>query len=146
MSVIAYDGHMIAADRQATNAGLRYMTTKLRRLKSGVVLAWTGDQDTGELLAQWYEQGANPTEWPEVQKDKEAWCRLIVATGKECRFYERHPVSIKVEDAFLAWGSGRDYAMGAMAMGASARKAVHVASRFDHNCGLGCDVFVLNRR
>jgi len=143
MSVIAWDGKMIAADKQATCSGMRFTTTKMRRLPSGEVLAWTGEQDGGELLAIWYANGADITKWPEFQKDKELWVRLIVANVSVVKFYERQPIAVVVEDAYMAWGSGRDYAMGAMAFGADAEHAVSIASKFDNGCGCGIDMFLL---
>lgn len=51
------------------------------------------------------------------------------------------PVRIKpVVKAFHAIGSGRGEALGAMAMGADARRAVEIASRLNVGCGLGVDV------
>lgn len=47
MSVIVWDGETLAADRQATCAGLRYTAQKIGRLEDGSLLAWTGQQDTG---------------------------------------------------------------------------------------------------
>lgn len=140
MSVVAWDGKTIAADKQATCAGLRFKTTKLRRLESGEVLAWTGDQDSGQIVAKWYSDGADPEKWPACQADKDVWARLIVAHGGACRVFERQPVAMPIEDEFMAWGSGRDYAMGAMARGASAEEAVAVAMEFDTGCGMGVDV------
>ena len=143
MSVVAWDGKTLAADKQATNSGLRVTTTKLRRLKdhnSDTVIAWTGDQDHGETVALWYSRGAIPADWPECQKDRDAWARLIVASPSGAFFFERQPVPIKVEDKFAAWGSGRDYALGALACGKSARQAVEVACRFDSGCGMGIDL------
>ena len=140
MSVVAWDGKSIAADKQATAGGLRHTTTKLRRLDSGEVLAWTGDQDSAGMVAKWYADGADPAKWPESQKDKDDWSRLIVATADSVKVFERQPVFSLIEDQFLAWGSGRDFAIGAMARGASAKEAVEVAMKFDAGCGLGVDV------
>lgn len=78
VSVVAWDGKSVAADKQGTCAGLRFTTTKLRRLEGGAVLAWTGEQGPGEAVAAWYEEGADRAKWPECQKDKETWARLIV--------------------------------------------------------------------
>lgn len=123
------------------------MTTKLRRVQVGghieEVLAWTGDQDAGELLAQWYAAGADVAKWPECQKDKEWWCRLLVFDRNGARMYERLPVSVKIEDRFCAWGSGRDFALAALHLGRSAREAVEVACLFETGCGNGIDVIEL---
>lgn len=139
MSVIAWDGKSIAADKQATCAGLRFKATKLRKLPTGAVIGWTGDQDSGEAMAKWYADGADPSKWPAFQ-DKETWVRLIVATVDGVRVFERQPVAIRVEDTFMAWGAGRDYALAAMRCGKTAAEACAVAMEFEATCGLGIDV------
>lgn len=146
MSVIAWDGYTIAADKQATVAGLRVTTTKLRRICRPdcipEVIGYTGDQDSGMMMAKWYEDGADPAQFPECQKGDD-WSRLTVADKYGVRIYERQPVAVKVEDLFAAWGSGRDFAMAAMHLGQSARDAVVVASQYAEGCGRGVDSFDL---
>lgn len=139
MSVIAWDGKSVAADKQATNATLRFTTTKLRQLGDGTVLGWTGEQSCGEALAAWYADGAIREKWPAFQAEKDGWCRLIVISATGVLVYEQQPFPVPVEDPFMAWGAGRDFAMGALACGASASDAVKVASRFDTSCGMGVD-------
>lgn len=143
ISVVAWDGKTLAADKQATCAGLRFKTTKIRRLSTGEVLAWTGGIEYGAMIAQWYELGADPEKWPKFQADKENWSRLIVATASGVRVYEQQPIAFVVEDEFQAWGAGRDFALGAMWMGASARQAVEITCRFSTDCGCGVDVVEL---
>lgn len=106
MTVIAWDGKTIAADKRGVTAGLCITTTKLRRLNTGEILAWTGDQDSGEMVAAWYAAGGNPMEWPACQQKEETWSRLIVATKETVKYFERQPIAITVEDPFAAWGSG----------------------------------------
>ena len=147
MSVVAWDGKTIAADRRAVCAGAHFTTTKIRRIhrpdRIPEVLAWTGDQDSGEMMAQWYESGANPAAFPECQKDKDAWARLIVADANGCKFYERQPVAVRVEDKFCAWGSGRDFALAALHLGFGAVTAVQVAIEISTDCGNGVDSYDL---
>lgn len=143
MTVIAWDGKMLAADKMAVSFGVCVTTTKIRRLASGEVLAWCGDQDAGELLAKWYADGKDLCKWPDIQKDKDSWCRLIVADTNGARFFERQPISVEVEDQFAAWGSGRDFALAAMYLGKNAREAVEVACLFESSCGNGVDAFIL---
>lgn len=139
MSVVAWDGKSIAADKQATVSGLRFKVTKIWRIKSGEIIAGTGDWDSFAMVAKWYEEGADPGKWPACQSHKDDWARLTVVGPDGVKVYERQPVFIRVEDPFMAWGSGRDYAMGAMARGANAKEAVEIAMRFDNGCGLGID-------
>lgn len=140
MSVVAFDGITIAADRQCSAGDLILRTTKIRRLSSGDVLAWTGTLENGLTLADWYEKGADPKLWPTFQAS-DSWCRLILVSKGRAYSYEQLPVKQLVEDRFAAWGSGRDLAMGALAMGATAVEAVKVASRLSSSCGLGVESF-----
>jgi ATP-dependent protease HslVU (ClpYQ) peptidase subunit len=141
MSVVAWDGKCIAADRQMTCNDMRMLTTKMRRLDDGTVLAWTGLPGAGLMLVRWYVEGK---EWPDGQQG-ENWSRLIVAKKDRVEMYERYPVPILVESAFMAWGSGQEFALGAMAMGATAIQAVDVANRFSVNCGFGVEWYDLTQ-
>jgi len=95
------------------------------------------------MVALWYEQGADPANWPKCQQDKDDWSRLIVADQYGCKYFEGQPVSVRVEDAFMAWGSGRDFAIAAMYLGKSAQDAVAIACLFVSGCGNGVDVISL---
>ncbi len=147
MTCIAWDGKTVAADKRATCSGVHFTTTKIRRVKVGdrvpEVLAWTGDQDAGELMAQWYANGADVSKWPECQKDPDGWCRLLVFSINGAWMYERLPVSVKIENTFCAWGCGRDFALAALHFGKSPREAVEVACLFETGCGNGIDVLEL---
>lgn len=149
MSVIAWDGKTLAADRQANDDGMRRMATKLIVTAKGEALAWTGDHSYGLALAGWY---TIQTVWPTAPEG--VWARLVVvrmANGKmpdgsvlkkpQVVVFENMPVEVEIVDDFMAWGSGRDFAMGAMAMGAGAVKAVEVACQLDTNCGMGVDSY-----
>ena len=146
MTVIAWDGFTLAADRQATVADTIYSTKKLWTYADGSAVAVTGDLSAGEYMRSWYESGSQIDQWPEIQKTED-WAILVVARpGKAPVYYERHPVPITVVDQFRAWGSGREVALGAMAMGADAINAVEIASRFVIGCGRGCDSVRINAR
>lgn len=140
MSVVAWDGRYLAADMQATVAEMRVSISKIRRIKSGEVVAWTGAHEHGLRLMQWYVDGADPLQWPEFQRG-EHWTRLIVAGPDGVKHYEQEPVAQEVHNPFMAWGSGRDFAMGAMAAGANAEAAVCCANRFNIHCGCGVELF-----
>lgn len=141
MTTIAWDGKTLAADKQASVAEMRAKVTKIRRLDSGDIVAFTGSYDYGMALAKLYEEGDLLTNWPAFQADKDNWTRLIVVNKHGLRVYERLPVALWFEEPFIAFGSGRDYAMGAMARGATAREAVLVANQFCIDSGLGVDSF-----
>lgn len=142
MSTVAWDGKILAADKQATVAELARSCSKIRKLPNGDILAVTGTLGPCLIMMQWYEDGADISTYPPCQKEKDDWGRLIVAkpTG-EILEYEQYPVVMMPDPGKHAWGSGRDYALGAMAMGANAIQAVEIASRFDVNTGCGLEFY-----
>lgn len=140
MSVIAFDGKMVAADRRAVCQGVSTTATKLFREPDGTILGYVGATDEGLLKVGWYRDGADPEDFPEPLEDDDFAYLFVVAGGKFFR-YERGPVPIENEDSFCAFGSGGPVAMGAMALGASALQAVEAASRLVPGCGNGTTCF-----
>jgi hypothetical protein len=91
-------------------------------------------------MAQWWVSGARPDTFPAIQRTDD-WARLIVfADGHPPLVYEVAPRPTVHYGPFGAWGSGRDFAIGAMAAGADAAAAVRAAIQFDTNCGGEIDV------
>lgn len=70
---------------------------------------------------------------------------LMVAPDGSLRRLTKGGVA-SFEAPFYADGSGGEYAMGAMAMGANARQAVQVACRFDLASGDGIDTLTLRTK
>lgn len=140
MTVIAWDGKTLAADKRACNGTLRSVTTKIRRVGKDLV-GYTGDASEGEELLAWFRFGADPEKFPaHLRSDSQHWARLVVVTPKrEVLVFERGPHPVVFEDRFFAAGSGRDFALAAMHLGKSATEAVEVASVFDTSCGDGMD-------
>jgi ATP-dependent protease HslVU (ClpYQ) peptidase subunit len=141
MTVVAWDGNILAADRQCTTGDSISTTCKIYRLDSGKVIALLGREDSARSMKRWYENGMNPEDWPEYQKTDDCWGEIVVASDEGCVYYARTPDPLPVLDSFAAWGSGREAALGAMEMGADAVKAVEVASKWIEGCGRGVDYF-----
>lgn len=141
MTVIAWDGRSIAADRLGSDNGTKMECTKIRKLHSGDILAFTGSYWQQEMLMRWYIAGCKPEEWPEFQQKGDDWMLMVSIVQGRCFRYERGAYPVLVENDYYAWGSGQDYAMGALAMGATARQAVEIASLHSTTCGLGVDVY-----
>jgi hypothetical protein len=144
MTVVAWDGERLAADRQATYGDMRVLTVKIWQLASGLVLANEGDAARGLAMKRWFEAGCVEADFPRMQGDN--WSRLIVAHERgRCEFYDLEPFPMTVHGKFQAWGVGKHCAMGALAMGAPADKAVLIANQYVEGCGLGADVFIAGR-
>lgn len=143
MSVIAYDGLRIAADRRGVGGDICRTMCKL--FPTGeYILGIVGTEESGLLLVDWFTNGCHLGEWPEkAQDDEDNRALLIVASRQGVSFYCQFPRLTPIHDPFWAWGCGRDLAIGAMAMGADAVRAVEITSKFNIYCGHGVDVYTL---
>lgn len=142
MTIIAWDGKTLAADRQSTTNNMRRATRKIYEVNDGLV-AITGGACHGHALLDWFYTDRDPKNWPVSSKDG---CSNIihftkagiwVYAGDEPAFGE------PVLSPFIAFGSGRDYAMAAMHLGKNAKDAVKIACLFDVSCGMGIDTLRL---
>lgn len=140
MTVIAWDGTSLAADKQCTMGYLKYEVTKIFRIDENRVVAFAGNQSECLMLLDWYRKGEDPTTWPSFQK-KDNYSRIISAEYGVLYYREENPVKIRFEGKNIAFGSGNECAMGAMAAGATAKEAVEIANIISEGCGFGVDSF-----
>lgn len=145
MSVIAWDGKTLAADKRAVMGTLIVATTKIFRItnynEGGALVGYAGDAAAGEEMLHWFKNGAIPEKLPAAQRDKNDWVGLLViwATGAIWK-YENTPHPVKLMPQKFAIGSGRDFGLAAMHLGKTAKEAVEIACLFDNTCGDGVDV------
>lgn len=140
MTVVAWDGVSMAADRWG-----EYYTTKTRRTKIKRVgpnlVGCAGAVYASEQVLKWFEAGADPERYPKIP---ETDAISVLVTGPDgLRLYEKGPHPMWLENKFFAIGSGGDAAMAAMYLGCPARRAVEVACEVATSCGGGVDVLTL---
>lgn len=138
MSVVTYRDGILAADSRAyggrgqCSPGIKAKVHKLPDgQRVGVVSATLGEP---ERFLSWLRDGGRPTDWV---GDKPGLRALRIDGEGRVFLYEDSiwpsgPISTA---NFYAIGSGSDFALGAMHMGATAGQAVEAAIRFDGNCG-----------
>ena len=142
MSVVAWDGERLAADKRASLGWLTRTTTKVFRAGDSLA-AYVGEADAGEEVLAWFIAGHDPGTFPESQRDRSIGSSLLVIRcDGEIWIYERTPYPIKFPPQNFAVGSGRDFALAAMHCGRTAVEAVEVACVFDSGCGNGVDVLM----
>jgi hypothetical protein len=146
MSVIAWDGTSLAADRRAYLGGLYRTMTKVFDLGYALA-AYAGDAAAGEEVLAWFNGGATPAEFPAPQRDRDSYAPLLIVwPDKTLWQFERTPYPVKFPPQTFAIGSGRDFALAAMHLGKTAAEAVEVACAFDVACGNGVDVLTHTAR
>jgi len=137
MTVIAWDGRHLAADKQTIFGSTIGQTTKIG-YKRGHMYGCAGMAATGRALIEWFKSGANPKEFPKEARDKDT-VLITIKHPRIIRLYEYSPVPIRIENKFWAVGSGDHLALMAMHLGKSAIEAVKLAAIYDVYCGGGVD-------
>ncbi len=137
MTTIAYRDGVLAADQLATTpGGLRgAMVVKIRRITGGRV-ALCGKFGAACAVADWLAKGREG----DIPKHDDNGVIWIPDEG-EATIIEQGCEEPLGEAPFHAWGSGREVAMGAMWMGATAVQAVEAAIALD--TGSGGEITVL---
>lgn len=148
MTTIAYDGRMLAADSLATCAGLRH--TRVKKIHRGLLssgerfqIGIAGDQAQGIRLAKIVErftldeirQGKWIDEFDSDRFNPGAILVIKATTRRRAAFAHIGGCFIPLSRPYHAIGSGRDYALAAMALGRSAHTAVGIAAQFDVDTG-----------
>lgn len=141
MTTVAYRAGVIAADRRC---GEWMNVDKLFRLKDGSVFAGAGMYDEIVEVAAWLAAGAKAADKPEVDAGGSNFM-LACPDGTAYWFTTPFLRRVQILDPFYAIGSGAAVALGAMAAGASAKRAVEIACRYDEGTGKGVNVMRVQR-
>lgn len=140
MTVIVFDGSTCAVD-----SGAAADTTMLRVRKFWIrgdeLITGAGETSHVVAMAEWYLAGAKVEEFPpmiHLKRDAE----LVVIDSRRVRRYEASPYGVDHGNVRCAFGGGRDFAYGALAMGATAAQAAEVACLFSPVCAEPVHTFV----
>lgn len=137
MTVIVWDGETLAADRQSSHQNLRRSVTKISK-HGDLLIACSGTYTAAQAVKAWLVSGAEVEDFPFARVDEHTAVIAINKEGQILRF-EDSPFPVVLNDKIIAEGTGRDFALGAMAMGADAAKAVEIACVYDIYSGGGID-------
>lgn len=148
MTIIAFDGTTMAADRAAWSGSYSYKVRKVYRLRQHKVPFARGELLVGLVgqaafalqVLRWMEDGG---ERPvALAEDQQYAVALVVARGRAWKLHAHGltPEPLTGGTAALGAPIGCAAAMAAMRMGASARRAILIASEFTDVAGGGVDV------
>jgi len=144
MTVIVWDGAVLATDRAATDGAAQWQTTKAWYHGEGedrLILSGSGPVQSILQMREWFKGGALHNEFPSVQLTPH-FCHFVVISPHVGLYrFEQGPIPIDHGYSACAFGEGRDYALGAMSMGADAVRAVEICNEHSIHCGLGVTAY-----
>lgn len=144
MTTIAYRDGVMAGDRRVTEDSLVAfeMRKVFKRKSDGALVGGVGNTTILQRYVDWFldgERGFKPNMG--LTKDDET-CVIVARPSGKVEYHDRNGIQ-PILGKFFAIGSGASAALGALEMGATARQAVRVASKYDTNTGNGFHVVEL---
>ena len=144
MTVIAYDGTTLAADKMASNNFSQSKITKISRMPNGDLVGYAGEVGLATQFIHWLKGERKIEDFPESQRDANDSVEcILIKPDRTLWIYERSPHPYRIYEAHYAIGSGSAYARAAMELGYDAVVAVKIACKLCPSCGLGYDKLTL---
>jgi hypothetical protein len=150
MTTIAYkDGIMACDSCWSENKAVDTLQTKIERLPSGALLGSAGDNDNRQMK-RLFVNVKTPAALPDKAAILAIRCEyagiLVLPKGRVFKISATHMSEAhwgadfaddvglwEISGPFCAIGTGKEFALGAMAAGKDAVEAVRIACRFDIN-------------
>jgi hypothetical protein len=133
MTCITFRKGIIAGDSAITEEGTQYGNmVKITRAPDGSIAGACGGASSIALFLRWIHGGRRGAK-PNIADDKD-FCGILVDAESTVTYYEAPMQPFIMTNDFYAIGSGSHTALGAMAAGADAVRAVRIACRFDVFC------------
>ncbi len=134
MTTIAYRDGVMAADTALTQYSLyEGKFTKITRLNRWdgieIIVGVAGTPAHQIAFCSFLETGAL-SDRPDLDKDAH-FNAIAVDPAGNVELYDQHLIAVPIDEAFHAFGSGKELAIGAMATGMSAEDAVRIACQYD---------------
>lgn len=132
MTTLVYRDGILAADSKITY-GATIMpggAKKIHKLPDGALYGFVGSLESGELMRRWLLD--REQRFPGIKTDN--FEGLIVSIEDGMLFFEDRDW-VKIKLPYVAMGSGKEHAYGALQVGASAIQAVKAAMKLDAGSG-----------
>lgn len=137
MTVIAWDGEVLATDTQCTMGNAKYNSPKAWYESVGgqaCIISGVGTLKNIHRHKEWVMKNDPSIEFPYGALENHYY-QFILVTKNGLLRYEGTPYPILHGVNACAFGEASDFAYGALAMGATAVEAVQVAIKYSHCCG-----------
>ena len=144
MTVIATDGRTIAADGLHTQSDGTIVRRDAKKIvvRGGRIFAFTGLTTFFERLIHWYINGAVPEDAPKYPDGETFGFIVIEHDGTVRQIAHNSGWSSDVMPKVWSWGCERDFALGAMRAGKSAREAIEMC--IEHSAWIGGEIQVVD--
>ena len=130
MTIIAYKDGVLAADSEMYWGELRCDYPDKLAIIEGAIIGCSGDIIACRKFVEWFREKGKTPDFEKLKFDA-----IVAYKDGRVESWDQRLYPLPITDEFAAMGSGMDFAIGAMAHGATARKAAEIAVRFCKSCG-----------
>src|ERR1017187_8201983 len=120
MTVVAWDGVTLSADRKCACGNASYPIKKVFSI-NGSLVGLTGNTENYGPFKAWVEGGCNPDKYPTLSN----FMALVIRPEEyspRIEIYETKGYPMGICESFHAIGSGRAYALAAMHLGKTSKE------------------------
>ena len=137
MTVVAWDGAVLAADTMITDGNAEFnIKTKLTRLPDGGLMGFAGVAGAIPEFVAWFKSGRDVSKFPDhLRGDDSGVDVLYIDKNGKLHQFNKSPYCFEISDKFFAIGGGAQCARVAMHCGKSAKDAVKISSIYTSGCG-----------
>jgi ATP-dependent protease HslVU (ClpYQ) peptidase subunit len=136
MTTVAYTKGVLAFDSKASSGGQHAGWVMKGKKTNKYLIAACGSCEDIQAFMDWMESGGKQEDKKTYGLDRDVDINALVIDKKTRVYqYEGRLYPYVIEADIHALGSGREYAIGAMAAGSSAQQAVRIASKYDSGTG-----------
>ena len=143
MTVIAWDGKTLATDRMANDGSQKWESSKawygMSKDKEVVIITGVGLAHYIRQLSEWYQQGM-----PDIKPYVPPSQAKLIVVQKDGLYELSYKMLLPYDAPYCAFGDGKELALGALAMGATAGQAVNICNEHSLQCGKGVELFTLH--
>lgn len=142
MTTLAYRDGVLAADSHGECNGwkIQFNARKVRKLRDGRLVGCCGQPAEAEAYTHWLANDGKG------EKPKLANSTVIEVRNDGSVLKHEEGGVCALNERFVAFGSGMGAALGALHMGAGARRAIQIAARVDSGTGGRVQSVRLGRR
>ena len=148
MTIIVWDGETLATDAAATDGKALWKSQKAWYCDDPVnnvpvIISGAGPLQTILEMRDWFQSSALPNEFPQVQLSPQFCHFVVIYAVSGLSRWEQGLFPIHHGRDQCAFGEGKEFAYGALAMGADAKRAVEIAIDYSPHCGMGVRLYRL---
>ena len=134
--VADFNNKIMVSDTRCSYGGTVFRMIKIHKAPDGTLIGFSGNVTEATKFVEWFMSGHNKAKVPRFGDDA---FDALTMNDEGIMLWDSSLVATKVNQSFFAVGSGAQYAIGAMKAGASAEKAVTIATEEDSCSGLPLD-------